>query len=150
MSQVKDKRRFNKDGSAKKRQPPRTGPNPKRNRKERLAAVVYRVEHLFQPRDSDDAQFSIGQVHHIEGELDDRLIVSVPEITSEAAAAKLQGRLEADYNQPVMVVTHNISLMRAVRLPPKQAAEIIKNAEDAIQRELERLGEGGDADGDGS
>lgn len=126
--------------SKKKRKlPPRveapTGSPIRRNREERRSASVYRVESLFGEEDSQTLRID-GEVHHIEGEIDSWLVHSVPETTSDRAAAEIKNLLQLATNRPVLIITHNTQFMRAVKLSASEAAKVIKRAEDAIQEAL--------------
>lgn len=135
MSKVRvtDKRRFDRTGKAKQ-------PSiPKRNRKERYAAEIYRLTKFVRPLDPavDEAASEavpklaeLGEPHNIEGKIGQYIILSVPETCSEDSAASLRDQAMTLLKRPVIVVTHNVMFMQAVRLPPKEAAEVVREAED--------------------
>jgi hypothetical protein len=66
----------------------------------------------------------------VEGELDGRLVVSVPVTTSIERIRNIHDQLEVEFNKPVCVITHNMEFLVAKKLPPKEAAEVIKRIED--------------------
>ena len=99
---------------------------------------MYRVEHLFRSDDRKELLID-GESHYIEGRLEDYHVVSVPEITTEATASEIRHKIEQNIGEPVMVVTHNVCFLTAVRLAPKEAAQLIKQAEDAIVQSLEGM-----------
>ncbi len=75
--------------------------------------------------------------HFIEGEVDQWLVVSVPETTRVDTADKIKNNLQAALNRPVLVITHNVQFMRTVKLSPKAAAAVIKRAEDRAISEVQ-------------
>jgi len=101
----------------------------RRNLQERRSATLYRVESLFSV---DNGQvIKIDDVeHHIEGEIDGWLVASVPEITTHGAAEMIKRQLEKATGRPVLLISHNIELMRIVKLTASEAAKAIKYAED--------------------
>jgi len=98
---------------------------------------VYRVEKLFREKDSEELRLN-EEVHYIEGEIDDWLVASVPETTSAASAKMTQDRIQAATNRPVLIITHNIEFMRAVKLTPAEAAKVIGRAEKDIEAQNAR------------
>lgn len=129
----------------------------KRNRKERRSAVVYRVEHLLH----DSTPVPDLPDCYVEGELDAWIVVSVPSTTTQATMDKMKETLQYNMNKPVLIVSHNTSFMKAVRLSPSETAKHIKLGEDYGEAQAsaaqeftsaateESLGGSGDVDGDG-
>lgn len=151
MVRVKDSRRFNQDGSSKsdESETPQKGgrrklqPSPtkgfrnkKRARKERRRVVAYRVVPLYDAKTRAEWPESVDWI--IEGELEDHLILSVPVTTSMAMIKKFQDELTVQFGKPVCIMTHNMELLVAKRLPQKEAAKAVKRIEDyAEERESE-------------
>ena len=96
---------------------------------------MYRLEPLLKV--VDVLGFAVqGEVHHIEGELDNYVVVSVPETTSYAQAERIKVEATRLTEKPCCVISHNVNFMRAVRLSPKEAAKVIKAGEDyAVTKE---------------
>lgn len=97
---------------------------------------MYKLEALF---GEDDEQ--VLRVHdesyYIEGEIDEWLVISVPETTRIEEVQAFKKGLEQGTRRPVLVVTHNISFMRARKLTPNEAADVIRRAENDIISEEE-------------
>lgn len=106
----------------------------KRNRQERRAASVYRVEPLF---DGPGEKLLLNDVspYIIEGELDGQfgefLIVSVPESTPVATAEAIKAEVLKATGKRVMVIAHNTLFMRAVKLSSSEGADVIKRVEES-------------------
>ena len=128
---------------AKSKTKPRKKPSPKsnvkRNRKERLGSQVYRAVKLFHDDDDDkDTLLIDGEAHIIEGEIGQWVVLSVPTVSvSMAAMEELKAKAQLALNRPVIVLTHNVDFMVLHKLPPKEAAAVIKRAEDRIHAEEE-------------
>jgi hypothetical protein len=79
-------------------------------------------------------------VHYIEGELGQRLVISIPETETAETAEGIQQAAEAEFKKPVLMITHNITFMKAVRLSPNETAAVIKRSEEndeQVTREIE-------------
>jgi len=96
-----------------------------RNRRQRMAATVYRLEPVF-AEGSD--QESAGVHWHQEGAIDGCLIVSVPETTSLASCQRLHDELASKFGD-VCVISHNMTLLKAIQLRPGDAARVIGELE---------------------
>lgn len=94
---------------------------------------MYRLENYLQKADEDEIMIE-GEVHYIEGCLDNYVIISVPETTSQASAEKIKQEAIKLLNKPVCVITHNIAFVKAVKLSPKEAAAVIKRGEDYAEK----------------
>ena len=88
----------------------------------------------------DDSPLHKSPDHFLEGELEECVIVSVPETSSRAYAADLRNRLEADLQRLVVVVTHNIAFLTAEKLAPLDAARVVKRIEDVQEERIRILG----------
>lgn len=111
----------------------------KRNRAERRDAVLYKLVSIFREESADTLVVDDTE-HYIEGELEDRIIISVPEATSQATVEKIQEVATQAFNgRPVLVVTHNVEFMRPDRLSRKEAAEVIKKVEADAQARMEHV-----------
>ena len=105
----------------------------KRNRQERKNAQIYRLESLLSKVDT--LGFAVeGEVHHIEGAIDQYVVVSVPETTSYAQAERIKTEAIRLTGKPACVVSHNVTFLRAVKLSPKEAAEVVKQGENHAAR----------------
>jgi hypothetical protein len=98
-----------------------------KNKHRKRGPTLYKVEPIF--RDEDAETLVVGEeTHRIEGKLAEFLVVSVPETTTEAKAIELEQKLTTlTKGQPVLVISHNIQLMRATPLTRQEKAEL-KNA----------------------
>jgi len=98
--------------------------------------LVYRLEPLI-TKPNDRLGFVVeGEVHHIEGELNNYVVVSVPETTSYAQAERIKAEATRLTEKPCCVISHNVTLLRAVKLAPNEAAKVIKHGEDyAVTKE---------------
>lgn len=104
--------------------------NGRRLRKRRGASGVYKLESLF---DGPEGTLEIaGSEHYIDGKLGSYLIVSVPETTSKASAVELERKLSEVAKRPVLVVTHNITFLRATMLSGKEREELHKKIQEAV------------------
>lgn len=115
---------------------------------------MYRVEPLLDRDNIKD--LPDWPESHIEGQLGNYLVVSVPVTTSFSKLAEIRQKMMEVTGGPVLVITHNMSLLKATKLPPKEASQVIKNAEDyaeardraieearmGAEQELESLGGG--------
>jgi hypothetical protein len=104
----------------------------KRNRRERRKALLYKLESVFRPRPDksplSEAELETAPPHFIEGELDGVIFVSVPETASHNSCQKLReiiGVLYGDKKQ-VVILTHNIELLKATKMDPNVAAAVLK------------------------
>ena len=68
--------------------------------------------------------------HYIEGVLDQYVIVSVPECTNMARAEEIKAQVMTLVKKPVVVISHNISLLKAVKLSASEAANAIRQGEE--------------------
>ena len=148
--EVEDKRAFNLDGTLKSQgrsetpqsenqRMPKVGPNRKRGRKERRRVSAYRLIPLFDGETRKEWPDSPHWV--VEGELEDHTIVSVPVTTSMESIRRIHDQLQSEFGKPVCVITHNMEFLAAKKLPPKEAADVIKRIEDygeARTREIEK------------
>lgn len=107
---------------------------------------MYRVEHLL----ADHAQVEGQDSCFVEGELDHWLVVSVPVTTSRRTQDEIKNVLQTRMNKPVMIISHNTSFMRAVRLSPKEAAKVIKDGEDHGEAYANAIGEPTPVESDGT
>jgi hypothetical protein len=106
---------------------------PKRNRKQRYDADVYRLEHLL--KDGTPCPVSEEQNHFIEGGIDGVMVLSVPTNTPAKVAANVQEMVSKKFNQDVLIVTHNIGFLKATKISPKEAAELVKMAQEPEEGE---------------
>lgn len=88
----------------------------------------------------------LGEGHFVEGSIGQYVIVSVPPTTTVRAAEEVKARVMQLTKKPVCVITHNVSLLRAVRLTASEAAAVIKRGEDYARSDSVRAG-GGSGDG---
>lgn len=101
----------------------------RKNRKRKKASGVYRMEPLYQ--DADKSELVVGEnTYYIDGKLGEFLIVSVPETTTQASAADLEQELAKVAKKPVLVISHNMTFLRATLLSRKELAELMRNAKE--------------------
>ena len=106
-------------------------PNQPANRKERRKASVYRLVPLAIKRGHPDQLEQVDDTpHYIEGEVDDFVIVSVPESMNRDLCDKLHQRAMDTLGRPVVVVTHNIAFLKAVKLSASRGAELLRMVND--------------------
>ena len=90
---------------------------------------MFRLDRLLSDG-GEDLKFA-DEIHHIGGVIDGWTVLSVPETTSEAEAARVSELIKITMQtQKVLVVTHNTSFLKLTKVKPKDAAKIIKAAED--------------------
>lgn len=89
-------------------------------------------------------------VHYILGDPEDFLWVSVPVETSPRAAAELQAVIEKATPKKVLILTHNIQLVKITRLSSSEATRFLGQVERANDDESKTgskiLGDAGDGD----
>jgi len=127
----------------------------KRNRKERQSALVFRVEPLCHRGEKIEGLEDC----YVEGEIEQWTIVSVPVTTSRRMQEEMKNTLQMRWNKPILIISHNTTFLRAIKLSPNEAAKVIKHGEDyaesyanALSGQTEQESVGGDSDveGDGS
>jgi len=110
---------------------------PKRNRKQRAQTTVYRLEHYL--KDGTPHPIDEDRKFFVEGNVEGMLIVSVPEDTPTRVCQNIQKLVADKVRQDVLVVTHNITFMRAVPVSRKEGAQIIKMHQDVPEKEEPRI-----------
>lgn len=99
------------------------------NRKTKRASGYYRLQPIF--GDGDKEPFEIGGVTHvIEGHLDGFAVISVPETTTQAMALDQEHQFAEHLKQPVLIVGHNVTFLKATLMTGKEVAELQKAAEE--------------------
>lgn len=111
-----------------------------RNRAERRRAEVYRLEPLLD-RDDPDLLAIHAPEHHVEGSFGQYVVVSVPESCNMARAEEIKAQVAAIVKRPVVVMSHNISLLKAVKLTSSEAAECIRKGEEYAAAMQQRVAE---------
>ena len=96
----------------------------RRERKRRKASGVYRLEALFGDGQKEPVTIK-DKTYYVEGRLGEHCIVSVPETTTRASATDLERKLTEIVKKPVLVVTHNMTFLKATLLSGKEQAKII-------------------------
>ena len=121
----------------------------KRNRSERRRAEVYRLVPLLD-HDDPDLLEQHAPDHVIEGKLGEYVVVSVPESCNMARADEIKEQVMAVVKRPVVVMSHNISLLKAVKLSASEAAECIRKGEEYAEAMQVRVADlAGDVHSDG-
>ena len=110
----------------------------KRNRSERRHAEVYRLTPLLDRNDPDILELSAPE-HHIEGTFGQYVVVSVPESCNMARAEEIKEQVMALVHRPVVVMSHNITLLKATKLGASEAAECIRKGEEYAAAAESRL-----------
>jgi protein required for attachment to host cells len=57
-----------------------------------------------------------GEAYVVQGHIDNHVIVSVPETMTTLSAQELSKQLEEELGKPIIMLTHNISVLRAKRV----------------------------------
>lgn len=94
---------------------------------------MYRLVPLLETYDPDVVSIA-AEEHHIEGKLGQYVVVSVPESCNMARAEEIKAKVMALVKKPVVVFSHNISLLKASRLSSAEAAEVIRKGEEYAAR----------------
>jgi hypothetical protein len=94
---------------------------------------VYRLVPLLEQYDPEVLSFTTEE-HYIEGKLGQYVVVSVPESCNMARAEEIKAKVMALVKKPVVVFSHNISLLKARRLSSAEAAEVIRKGEEYAAR----------------
>ena len=89
---------------------------------------MYKLTPLLEKFDSEIVSLE-KQDHYIEGTLDQYVVVSVPESTNMARAEEIKEKVMSLVKKPVVVLSHNISLLKAEKLSASEAAEAIRKGE---------------------
>jgi hypothetical protein len=113
-----------------------------RNRAERRKTTLYKLEALYRkvPIDNPltEAQLQAAPPHFLEGEIDNVIFGSVPITTSYHSAERLRDSLQVAFSDKkmVMLLTHNIELLKATKLPPGEVSKYLKNIEGTNQTDV--------------
>jgi cobalamin biosynthesis Mg chelatase CobN len=99
---------------------------------------VYKLESLFVASGGQELLID-DRPYYLEGELENRVILSVPEDTSRAAVERIQKSAQALLGKPCLVTTHNVEFMRVRKLSAAEAAQVIKRGEEQTAAALKRL-----------
>lgn len=75
----------------------------------------------------------------VQGELDGKLVVSLPVTTSIESMNRIADDLEKEFKKPVLAVNHNMELLLAQRLPTSEAAEVLKRIDDYAKARREAI-----------
>lgn len=112
----------------------------RRNRQQRKSISVYRLDSLFRKKPGDtplsEAQLQIAPPHYLEGEIENTIFVSVPMTTTINSCERLRSMLQValqETGKQVVILTHNIEVLKATRLPRKVAAQVLRNIEDSVE-----------------
>lgn len=106
-----------------------------RSRKERRAATLWELHPLFRKEKSDkpitEAELESDPAQYVEGKLGDVVFASVPPSASGHSCERLEETLRVSFadKKQVCVLTHNIELLKARKLTPKEAAAIVRRVE---------------------
>jgi hypothetical protein len=82
--------------------------------------------------DSELPEIEISDKFNVVGELYKHILVSVPATTSKNAAIELQTQLETQLKKPVIILTHNISVLSARLLDSQETKFLRKQLARAI------------------
>lgn len=126
----------------------------KMNRKERRSQDVYKLTGLFRPEGTTlplgESDLEEAPSHKVLGKIEDVLFVSVPPDTSYNACQRLHDTISVSLGdrKPIMIVSHNVELLRAVKLPKSESANLIRRIQKNTEPEAEvtDASEGGDRD----
>ena len=103
----------------------------------RKASGIYKLEPLFKDVENNTLVVDSKTTHYVNGTVSGYLVVSVPETTSRASAIELENQIQKVTKKPVLIVTHNISLLRATMLTGKERAELARIVEKAKRGETD-------------
>lgn len=99
---------------------------------------MYKLESLFVASGGQELLID-DRPYYLEGELENRVILSVPEDTSRAAVERIQKSAQALLGKPCLVTTHNVEFMRVRKLSPADAAQVIKRGEEQTEAAIKRM-----------
>ena len=99
---------------------------------------MYRLTPLLDRNDPDLLAISAPE-HHIEGTFGQYVVVSVPESCNMARAEEIKEQVMALVKRPVVVMSHNISLLKATKLSASEAAECIRKGEEYAEAMQARI-----------
>lgn len=97
---------------------------------------MYQLESLFRSRPGklplSEAELEMTPPHHLEGEIDDVVFVSVPMTTSHHSCERLREMLLMAFKgkKQIMILTHNIELLKAKKLDATETAAMIRRIEE--------------------
>ena len=94
---------------------------------------MYRLTPVLEKFDPEILDI-VNQDHYIEGKLGQYVVVSVPESCNMVRAEEIKEKIMALVKKPVVVMSHNITLLKAVKLSASEAAEVIRNGEEHAAR----------------
>ena len=89
---------------------------------------MYRLVPLLDKVDPEITSVS-DESYFVEGSFEDYIIVSVPESCNLLRAEEIKAKVMGLFNKPVIVLTHNISLLKATKLTASEANLAIKEGE---------------------
>jgi hypothetical protein len=89
---------------------------------------------LLEKFDEDALEIGVQEDHYVEGRFGDYVVVSVPESCNMARAEEIREKVMALVKRPVVVLSHNISLLKVTRLSSSEAAEVIRKGEAYAER----------------
>ena len=111
---------------------------------------MYRLEPLL-GRDDPDLLAQNAPDHHIEGTFGQYVVVSVPESCNMARAEEIKEQVMTLTKRPVVVMSHNISILKATKLSASDAAECIRKGEEYAEAMQARIADlAGDVHSPGS
>ena len=93
-------------------------------KQKRTKPIFYRLVPLKSEDGSE--QLVTGEKLVCEGELEEHVIVSVPETMSHRAAQELEESLTREFERPIIIVTHNVSFMKVKKLSAIESMELAK------------------------
>jgi hypothetical protein len=98
-------------------------PRGRRSRKQRKTSGIYQLEPLF--GDAKKDTLTVNETSFfVDGRIGEYLIVSVPVTTTRASALALEEEFKKVAKRPVLVVTHNMSFLKATLLTGKEKAKL--------------------------
>lgn len=111
---------------------------------------MYRLVPLLDKFDESTLEIGVQEDHYVEGKFGEYVVVSVPESCNMARAEEIKEKVMALVKKPVVVMSHNISLLKVTRLSASEAAEVIRKGEEyasRIEANIKALTDGRDRSG---
>jgi hypothetical protein len=97
---------------------------------------LYHVEPLALKKPTNLRLPRKAKAHVIVGRLAERLLISVPESTTDEAAQQLARMAEKSIGEPVFIVTHNVQFLQARKLTEEETRMVLGANAEAEAKEV--------------
>lgn len=94
--------------------------------KKKAKAVYYELT----PYGRKEGEVHKGESYTIKGNIGDHVIVSISEGMSNISAQELGDKLKEELGKPIIMITHNISFLKAVKVKASEAVDKLENKTD--------------------